>query len=123
LIKGLELQLLLAGGADGDAALVQIDFSYFVADTGIDAIFVSEFLRCYGDKFPDVVDNLADIVGDASSGVGRMRPPLEDDDLQFRLDPLCLGGGAHSRRIAADYHQPLFLHSSNTSSSIHINGE
>ncbi len=39
-----------------------------------------------------------------------MRSPFEDDDFKSRFQALCLGGGTHPRRIAADYNQPFRGH-------------
>jgi len=91
---------------------------YIMEDTGINTVFVPKFLRCDGHQLPDIVDNLADIVRNASGRVGCVWSLLEDNDVQFRFNPLCLGGGTHSCRISADDHKPFLLHFSCPSSLI-----
>jgi len=76
-------------------------------DTGINTVLVSKFLRCNGYQLPDIVDNLADVVRNTSGRVGCVWSLLEDNDVQFRVNPLCLGGRAHSCRISADDHKPF----------------
>jgi hypothetical protein len=38
-------------------------------DTGIDAVVFSKLCRSDHNELPDIVDNLADVVGNASGGV------------------------------------------------------
>jgi hypothetical protein len=54
---------------DEDATALQINLQDFMEDTGIDAVVVSKLRRSDHDELPDIVDNLADIVGNASGGI------------------------------------------------------
>jgi hypothetical protein len=77
---------------------------------GIDAITLPEHFRGANDQFFFRVDNPADVIRDTSGGIGSVRTPLKDDNIQLGPATLCLGGGAHSRRIAADDDQSFIAH-------------
>jgi hypothetical protein len=79
-------------------------------NAGVDAIFVAEYFGRDGDELLDVVDNLADIVGNASGRIGRMGSFLEGDNLQIRFKPLCLGRRTHPRCVPADDNKSFFRH-------------
>jgi hypothetical protein len=102
MIESLPRFLFLFKGPDEDPAVFQIDFDDFMKDAGIDAVFVPKGIRRDGDEPIDVVDNLADIIGNASGRIGRMGSFLEGDNLQIRFEPLCLGRRAHPRCVPAD---------------------
>jgi len=114
-VEGLPPLPFFPGGADADAAAFQVNLGRLVEDAGIDPVFVAKFLRRDRNQFGDVVDNLADVVGNASGGVGGVGPLLEDHDVQPGLEPFRLRGGAHSRRVAADDHQSFLCHISHLS--------
>jgi hypothetical protein len=81
-----------------------------MADSGIDPIAFPKFLRGADNEFFFRVDNPADVIRNASGGIGGVRAPLKDDDVQLGPMTLCLGGGAHSRCIAADNNQSFLGH-------------
>jgi hypothetical protein len=114
-IEGLPPFFLFRDRPDTDTAVLQINFGDLMQDTGIDAVFIPKFFRCDGNELPDIVDNLADIVGNASGRVGCMGPFLEGNDIQIRIESLCLGRRAHARRIAADDYESFLRHRSFTS--------
>jgi hypothetical protein len=114
-IEGLPPFLLFRDRADEDTAVFKIDLGDFMQDTGIDAVFVSKFFRCDGNELPDIVDNLADIVGNASGRVGCMGPSLEGYDVHVGLQPFCLGRRAHSGGIPTDDNKSFPRHISFTS--------
>lgn len=116
-IKGLPSLPLFPNIVDAETTFFQINLGDFMEDTGINTIFVSKFLRCDGHQFPDIVDNLADVVRNTSGRVGCVGSLLEHKDVQLRLNPLCLGGRAHSCRISTDDHKPFLLQFSCTSST------
>jgi hypothetical protein len=109
-IEGLPPFLLFRDRPDEDTAVLQIDLGDLMQDTGIDAIVIPKFLRRNRNELPDVVDNLADIVGNTSGRVGCMGPFLEGNDIQIRFEPHCLGRRAHTRRIAADDYEFFLRH-------------
>jgi hypothetical protein len=81
-----------------------------MAHPGVNVVIRLEFLRCYGDQLFDIVDNLADVVGDASDRVGGMGSLLEGNDLKIFFESLRLGGGAHPRRVSADDYETFLCH-------------
>jgi hypothetical protein len=93
-----------------NALVFRVDLLDLMENTGVDAVIGLEFLRCDRDQRFDIVDNLADVVGNASGRVGRVGAFLEGNDVQILVQPLCLCGGAHSRRIAADDNEPFLCH-------------
>jgi hypothetical protein len=109
-IKGLPPHLFFLDIADMDTSSFQVNFDDFMKDTGIDAVFIPKFFRCDGCQLPDIVDNLADIVGNASSRVGSMGSFLEGYNVQFGFQSLCLGGSAHSCSVSPDDYQPFLYH-------------
>ena len=112
MIKGFPPLCLLFRRSDKDPAVLQIDINDLVEDPGVDAVIVPEFFRGDRDELPDVVDNLADIVGNASSRVRGVGPFLESNDIQVRPEPLCLGRRAHPCRIPADHDESFLCHAS-----------
>jgi hypothetical protein len=114
-IEGLPPFFLFRERPDKDTAVLQIDLGDFMQDTGIDAVFIPKFFRRDGNELPDIVDNLADIIGNASGRVGCMGPFLEGYDVQVRLQPFCLGRRAHSGGIPADDNKSFSRHISFTS--------
>jgi len=62
-----------------------IDFQHFIADPGFDVLFLSEFPGGPGNQTFDVADNLADIVGNSSSGIGRKRAALKGRNFKLRV--------------------------------------
>jgi len=81
-----------------------------VQHSRVDAIALPEGFRGADDELFFRVDNPADVIGDPSGGKGRVRAPLEDDDLQLGPATFSLGGGTHPRGIATDDDQSLFCH-------------
>jgi hypothetical protein len=108
MIESLPKFLFLFKGPDEDPAVFRIDFDDFMKDAGINAVLVPKGIRRDGDELIDVVDNLADIIGNASGRIGRVGSFLECDDVQIGPEPLCLGRRAHPRGIPA-YDDKSFL--------------
>jgi hypothetical protein len=101
-IEGLPKFFLLSNRPDEDPAISEIDFGDLMQNAGVDAVVVAKCFGRNGDEPIDVVDNLADIIGNASGRIGRMGSFLEGDNLQVRFEPLCLGRRAHPRCVPAD---------------------
>jgi hypothetical protein len=76
----------------------------------VDVVFVAEGLWRAGDECVNVVDNLADVVGDPSGGIRGVGTALESDDFQVWSPPTRLRCRAHTRRIATDDHESFFSH-------------
>jgi hypothetical protein len=87
-----------------------------VEDTRVDILLLAEGLWRASDQCVNVVDNLADVVGNPSGGVRSVGATLEGDDLKIRSLPTCLRCRAHTCRIAADDDKPFFRHSEFASS-------
>ena len=88
----------------------RIDLFHFVQNFNFDSIPFPELFRGADNEFFFLVDNPADIVGNSSGGKRGVRAPFVDDDVQLGTAPLCLGGGAHPRCIAADNYQFFSCH-------------
>ena len=112
LIERLPPPFLALQAVHEDAPVFRVDLLDLMEHPGVDAVIGLEFLRCHRDQRFDVVDNLADVVGDASGRVGGMGAFLEGNDVQILAQPLCLGGGAHPCGVPADDHEPLLRHRS-----------
>jgi len=110
MIKGLPPLTFSPAVTDAETTIFQINLSGFMEDTDINTVFVSKYLRCDGYQLPDIIDNLADVVGNTSGGVGRVGSLLEDNDVQLRLNTLCLGGCAHSCRVSTDDNKSFLMH-------------
>jgi hypothetical protein len=119
-IEGLPPFFPFRDRPDKDTAVLQIDLGDFMQDTGIDAVFIPKFFRRDRYELPDIVDNLADIIGNASGRVGCMGSFLEGYDVQVRLQPFCLGRRAHSGGIPADDNKSFLCHISFTSIQVII---
>jgi hypothetical protein len=74
---------------------------------GVDVLLLTKGLRGTRNQCLNVVDNLADVIGNSSSGVGRVRTALKSDNLQFWSAPTRLRGRAHTCRIAANDDESL----------------
>jgi len=70
-----------------------------------------ESLGCAPYQVLDIVDKLADQVGNASGGIGDMRAALEDGDTEIRTPPPSLRGSAHASAVTSDHDQSLMRHS------------
>jgi hypothetical protein len=114
MIKGFPPFRLLFKRPDENPAVPQIDVGDLVEDPGVDAVIVPEFFRCDRDEFADVVDNLADIVRNASGRVRGVGSFFKGDDIQVRPEPFCLGRRTHARRIPADDDESFLCHISCT---------
>jgi hypothetical protein len=79
-----------------------------VENASVNVVSLSECLRSAGDQPLDIVDDTADIVGDPSSRIGRVRALLQDDNVQIRPYAARLRCSGHSRCVAANDHQALF---------------
>jgi hypothetical protein len=73
-----------------------------VERSSVNVLLLPKSLRCAGDQRLNVVDNTADVVGDPSGRIRRVRASLKGNDLQFRPPPTGLRGGTHPRCITAN---------------------
>jgi hypothetical protein len=78
-----------------------------VKHAGVDVVSLSKDLWLAGDQTLYIVDDTADKVGNPSSGIRRVRAPLQDKDLEIGPEPASLRGSGHSCRVTADYDQTL----------------
>jgi hypothetical protein len=62
-----------------------INFLHFGSDLYIDVLLLFEFPGGSGDQVLDVADNLADIIGYASSRIGRISAALVGGDFKLRI--------------------------------------
>jgi hypothetical protein len=65
-VKGCPSGTAIVKLAHVHAAAGEIDLLHLVEGAGVDVLFVAEGLRCTGDERINVVDNLADVVGNPS---------------------------------------------------------
>ena len=112
MIVGLPPSFLALEAIHVDAPVFGVDLLDLMEHPGVDTVIGFECLRSHRDEGLDVVDNLADVVGDASGRVGGVGASLECNDVQILAQPLCLGGGAHPCGVPADDHEPLLRHRS-----------
>jgi hypothetical protein len=73
-------------------------------------LFVPEILRRSCDQALLVIDDPADVVGNASGGIGGMGPPFKDGDLHIFVTAACRGSGAHPCGIASDDDESFLRH-------------
>ena len=66
MVKGLPPDTATVKLAHVHAPPGEVDLLHLVEGAGVDVLFVAEGLRCTGDERINVVDNLADIVGNSS---------------------------------------------------------
>ena len=85
MIVGLPPSFLALQAIHEDAPVFRVDLLDLMEHPGVDAVIGFEFLRRDRDQRFDIVDNLADIVGDASGRVGGVGPLLEGNDIQILL--------------------------------------
>jgi len=88
-----------------NAAAVQVQPEHLCEQADLDAL-AFEGGGFAMDELLDIVDDPADVVGDASAGVRDVPTALEDDDTEGAITPSHLRGRAHPRGVAADNHQP-----------------
>ena len=69
--------------ANAQALTSGVDFQHFIADFDFNVLLFFKFFGGPGNQVLDVADNLADIVGDASSRIGRVSTTLVGDDFQL----------------------------------------
>jgi hypothetical protein len=74
-----------------------------MADLGLDVLLFLEFCGRPGDQSVDVADNLADVIGYASGGIGRVSAPLVSDNFKLRILAAGLGSGTHACSISPDH--------------------
>jgi hypothetical protein len=60
-----------------------VDLNHLIADFNLDVLLFFKFPRGPGDQVFNVADNLADIIGNASSRIGRVSTTLVGDDFQL----------------------------------------
>jgi hypothetical protein len=72
-------------------------------DFNLDVLLLSEFPGGPGDQLFNVADNLADIIGNASCGIGGIGAAFIGNDFKLIVLTPGLGSGAHSGGIAADH--------------------
>ncbi len=72
----------------------------------VDPVFIAKGLWCSGDESILSVDQPGDIVGNASGGIGCVRPPFKNRNVHVRLQSPGLGRRSHAGCIAA-YHYEL----------------
>jgi len=93
-----------------DAPALQVDFPDLMKDPCVDPVVRAELLGGYRYERIEIVDNLADVIGDASGRVGCVRTPFKGDDLQVLFEPLRLCSSTHPRCIAPDDHESFLCH-------------
>jgi hypothetical protein len=76
----------------------------------LDVVLLPERLRRADDQVLPRADQTADVVGNASSRVGREAALLEGDNPEVRSPASRLGGRGHARCVSPDDHQPLSRH-------------
>jgi hypothetical protein len=81
-----------------------------VADPDVDPIPLPKSFRGADYQSIFLVDNPADIVGNPSGGIGRVRASLENDNLQVGTPTSGLRRRTHSRGISADDDKFFFSH-------------
>jgi hypothetical protein len=64
-------------------AILDVNFSDLVKGPGVYVPFFSEFFGCDGNQGINVVDNTANVVGDASGRVRGVWTALENDDCKI----------------------------------------
>jgi len=79
-------------------------------DPGVDILFFPEDLRGADNQRRQRIDNLADVIGKPSGGIGSVGAFFESDDFPVRFLAADLGCGAHAGGIAADHHQSFLRH-------------
>jgi hypothetical protein len=110
MVKGLPPDMTGFDLTDAYPPPVKVNFLHFVQGARVDVLLLTKRLRCTSDQRFHVVDNLADVVRNASGRVGGVRAALEGDDLQFWSAPTRLRCRAHTRRVAANDNKPLAGH-------------
>jgi hypothetical protein len=88
--------------ADTQALTSGVDLNYFTADFNLDVLLFFKFPGGLGDQILDVADNLADIIGNASSGIRRVSPALIGCDFELCIPAARLGSGTHAGGITTD---------------------
>jgi hypothetical protein len=89
--------------ADTQALTSGVDLNHFIADFNLDVLLFFKFPGGPGDQILDVADNLADIIGNASSGIGRVNPALIGRDFELCIPAACLGSGTHAGGVTTDH--------------------
>jgi hypothetical protein len=72
-----------------------------------DFLFFVQLFRFLGDQAFNIIDHLADNVGDASRCIRDMGPLLKYQDFQLLVETSGLCGGSHSRSIPSDHNKSL----------------
>jgi hypothetical protein len=90
--------------------LTEIDFRNLLKNPGVDPLLFPESFRGSDHQAPYVIDNPADVVGNRSGGVRRMRALFKGKDFERRFLTAGLRSSAHSCCVAADYDESFFGH-------------
>jgi len=86
---------------------LQIQLQYLAAGFYLDVVFLPGNFRCPGDQRSLLIDDPADVVGNASGCIRDVRSGFKYSDVQVPSAPPGLRSGAHSCCISSDNHQPL----------------
>jgi hypothetical protein len=111
LVIGLPVFLSAFYPTDAQALITNVDHHHFIADFDLNVLLFFKFPGRPGDQALDVADNLADVIGNASSGIGREGSSLTGDNFKLLILSTGLRSSAPTGRVTADNKNALFCHS------------
>jgi hypothetical protein len=88
--------------------LRHVQLCYLVQNPSIDVVFFFEGFRCSHNQRIYIIDDPADVVGNASDRIRGVRTALKSYYLKLWLSSSRLGGPRHPRCISANDDKPFF---------------